>query len=150
MKNLLLLFFLAISIVSCGGDEDSTSCDCQGIIGTRYYVNVTSDFYDECNFIDEMEYLPNGKINLYRSGSGYEDELMSEVLSYEIVDSENCKFRFFNLNESAVLEESTCSVFSLSILFAVEDTGEATVNYTQVGCGEYFIGLIAHLDYNPR
>jgi len=48
---------------------ESVDCGCEGIIGQRYYINVSDDFPDECTFIDEMEYLKNGYINFDDEGT---------------------------------------------------------------------------------
>ncbi len=148
MKYLLLMLSLNF-ILSCSPPDDE-DCSCNKIVGQRFYINVTKDFFSDCQYVDEMEYLPDGFVNLYRISkdqSGLIETKMSKALKYEIL--ENCVVRFHSVDKSKILPETQCS-FTLTVLNSLENKTEVKIPFTVLTCTSYNIGAVTHLNFNPR
>lgn len=95
-----------------------------------------------------MSYRNDGYIDLFRNGGGHTEKKMEKVLKYEIQN--DCKVKFFALDQSKIIPAPSCSAFSISVINLLENKSESIIPFTIVTCESYNIGSVTHLDYNPR
>lgn len=142
-----LLFVLFIIIAGCGKEEDKpvpTNCDCDVLIGKRWYPSIPANFYGECSQYDAIYFGDDGYIDLYRNGGSNKDKKMDNVMKYKFYDND-CTIIISDLNSSKVLPDPNCPGVSNPLKSIINDLrgvsdGKTYLNVDLVDCETFGLG----------